>query len=44
MDTFYVTDVDKTPIAVAYMGRLRKDPEQAFRAIEKKLQAIEGQS
>jgi hypothetical protein len=42
MDSFYVTDVDKTPLAVAYMGRLRKGSAEAFKDADKRLQAIEG--
>lgn len=41
-DTFFVTDVDKTPLAVAYMGTLRKSSEEVFRDVEKRLQASEG--
>lgn len=42
MDTFFVTDVDKTPLAVAYMGTLRKSSEEVFKDVEKRLQGIEG--
>lgn len=42
MDTFFVTDVDKTPLAVAYMGTLRKSSEEVFKDVEKRLQAIDG--
>jgi hypothetical protein len=42
MDTFFVTDVDRTPLAVAYMGTLRKGSEQVFDSIQKRLQATEG--
>ena len=42
MDTFFVTDVDKTPLAVAYMGTLRKPSEEVFKDVEKRLQALEG--
>lgn len=42
MDTFFVTDVDKTPLAVAYMGTLRKSSEEVFKDVEKRLQASEG--
>lgn len=44
MDTFFVTDVDRTPLAVAYMGTLRKDSEQVFNSIQKRLQATEGKA
>jgi len=42
METFFVTDVDKTPLAVAYMGTLRKPSEEVFKDVEKRLQALEG--
>jgi hypothetical protein len=42
MDTFFVTDVDKTPLAVAYMGTLRKSSEEVFKDVEKRLQGMEG--
>lgn len=42
MDTFFVTDVDKTPLAVAYMGTLRKPSEEVFKDVEKRLQELEG--
>lgn len=42
MDTFFVTDVDRTPLAVAYMGTLRKDSEAVFNAVTKRLEATEG--
>lgn len=42
MDTFFVTDVDKTPLAVAYMGTLRKSSEEVFKDVEKRLSGIEG--
>ncbi len=42
MDTFFVTDVDKTPLAVAYMGTLRKPSEEVFKDVERRLQALEG--
>jgi hypothetical protein len=42
MDTFFVTDVDKTPLAVAYMGTLRKSSEEVFRDVEKRLQGMDG--
>lgn len=42
MDTFFVTDVDKTPLAVAYMGTLRKPSEEVFKDVERRLQDLEG--
>jgi len=42
MDTFFVTDVDKTPIAVAFMGRFRQGSDEAFAAVDAKLQSVPG--
>ena len=43
MENFFVTDVDKNPLAVAYMGTLRKSSEEVFKDVEKRLQSIEGE-